>query len=57
MYWRGVLERLLAIVQVLVQNKMAFRGTEERLNALNNGNVLGQVVAKFDLQEHIHQQK
>ena len=53
---KGVLERLLAIVQFLAQNNMAFRGTEERLNAPNNGNFLGlvQLVAKFDpvLQEH-----
>ena len=59
MHWRGVLERLLAIVQFLAQNNMAFRGTEERLNAPNNGNFLGlvQLVAKFDpvLHEHVRQ--
>ena len=43
MHWLGVLERLLAIVQFLAQNNMAFRGTEERLNAPNNGNFLGLV--------------
>ena len=57
MNWRGVLERLLAIVQFLAKNNMAFRGTEEKLNAPNNGNFLGlvQLVAKFDpvLQEHV----
>ena len=37
MHWRGVLEWLLAIVQFLAQNNMAFGGTEERLNAPNNG--------------------
>lgn len=56
LHWRGVLERLIEIIQFLAQRNLAFRGTDEKLNTPNNGNFLGlvQLVAKFDpvLLEH-----
>lgn len=57
MHWRGVLERLLAIIHFLAKNNLAFRGTDEHLNCPNNGNFLGlvELLAKFDpvLHEHL----
>ena len=57
MHWRGVLERLLTIIQFLAKNNLAFRGTDEHLNSPANGNFLGlvELLAKFDpvLQEHL----
>ena len=59
MHWRGVLERLLAIVRFQAQNNMAFRGTEEWLDSPSNGNLLGLYTSKLDpvLQEHVRLMK
>ena len=48
--WRSVLERLMNITLYLATNNMAFRGSSDKLYAVNNGKFLGlvQLLAKFD---------
>nr|XP_047129422.1 zinc finger MYM-type protein 1-like [Hydra vulgaris] len=51
--WRSVLERLMNITLYLATNNMAFRGSSDKLYAVNNGKFLGslamvQSLAKFD---------
>lgn len=56
-HWRQVLERLIALVKVMGGQNMAFRGSDETLYALNNGNFLKLVeyLALFDpvMNEHL----
>lgn len=40
-YWRNVLERVVAVVNFLVQRGLAFRGENEVFGCTNNGNFLG----------------
>ena len=49
-YWRQVLRRVVACVQFLSQRGLSFRGDEERLGAINNGNFLGiiELLSQFD---------
>ncbi len=60
-HWQAVLTRILASVQYLSQNTLAFRGTNAKLYEPNNGNFLGliEIIAKFDptIQEHIRRVK
>lgn len=60
-HWRSVLERLFAIVQMLAERSLAFRGHREELYEPNNGNFLTQVelLAKFDpiMSEHLRRIK
>ena len=57
-HWRGVLERLLYIVQFLARSNLAFRGTNAKVFERNNGNFLGlvELIGKFDpvMREHLH---
>nr|XP_047143044.1 uncharacterized protein LOC124817246 [Hydra vulgaris] len=48
--WRSVLERLMNITLYLATNNMAFRGSSDKLYAVNNGKISGliQLLAKFD---------
>ena len=48
--WRSVLERLMNITLYLATNNIAFRGSSDKLYAVNNGKFLGlvQLLAKFD---------
>ncbi|XP_065662920.1 zinc finger MYM-type protein 1-like [Hydra vulgaris] len=56
-HWRLVLERLFAIVLMLAERSLPFRGHREQLYQPNNGNFLAQVelIAKFDpvMLEHL----
>ncbi|XP_065665530.1 zinc finger MYM-type protein 1-like [Hydra vulgaris] len=56
-HWRLVLERLFAIVLMLAERSLPFRGHREQLYQPNNGNFLAKVelIAKFDpvMLEHL----
>ncbi|KAB0803518.1 hypothetical protein PPYR_00488 [Photinus pyralis] len=56
-YWQNVIERLIAIIQFLASQCLAFRGTSTKLFAHNNGNFLQcvQMISKFDpvMSEHL----
>ncbi|XP_047132433.2 zinc finger MYM-type protein 1-like [Hydra vulgaris] len=49
-YWQQILKRLIALVRVLGEQNLAFRGTNETLYSANNGNFLKfvQYLAIFD---------
>lgn len=49
-YWISVLTRVVEIIKYLASRGLAFRGADERLNSLQNGNFLGaiELLAKFD---------
>lgn len=55
--WREVLTRLIAIVSLLAERNLSFRGHSERLFEAGNGNFLRQVelMAQFDpvMREHL----
>jgi len=61
LHWRAVLTRILAVVQYLAENNVAFCGKTEKLYQLKNGNFLGliEMLAKFDptMQEHVRRIK
>ena len=56
-YWQQILKRLIALVRVLGEHNLAFRGTNETLYSANNGNFLKcvQYLAMFDplMNEHL----
>ena len=56
-YWTRVLERIVAVITFIAERGLAFRGDDEVLGSMHNGNYLGilELLAKFDpfLQEHI----
>ncbi|XP_012562182.2 zinc finger MYM-type protein 1-like [Hydra vulgaris] len=56
-YWQQILKRLIALVRVLGEQNLAFRGTNETLYSANNGNFLKfvQYLAIFDplMNEHL----
>lgn len=55
--WRAVLKRLLSIIRVLTSQCLAFRETNERLFAADNGNFLKlvELLAEFDpvMEDHL----
>ena len=57
LHWRGVLTRILAVVQYLSEHNIAFRGKTEKLYSRDNGNFLGliQMLVTFDpvMEEHV----
>jgi Domain of unknown function (DUF4371) len=59
LYWRNVLERVVAVICTLAERGLAFRGENETFESPNNGNYLGllDLIAKFDpfLSNHIKQ--
>nr|XP_012145950.1 PREDICTED: uncharacterized protein LOC105663174 [Megachile rotundata] len=58
-YWREVLKRVVATVKSLASRGLSFRGHEEKLGSLHNGNYLMtlELIAEFDpfLSKHIAQ--
>uniref|UniRef100_A0A8C1QLR1 TTF-type domain-containing protein n=1 Tax=Cyprinus carpio TaxID=7962 RepID=A0A8C1QLR1_CYPCA len=56
-YWREVLQRVVAVIKFLSVRGLAFRGEDELLGSLRNGNYLGllELIAEFDpfLKEHL----
>ncbi|CAG9822955.1 unnamed protein product [Phaedon cochleariae] len=49
-YWREVLKRVVATVQMLTARGLAFKGTNQSLGSPENGNFLGciELIAQFD---------
>lgn len=58
-YWREVLKRILSVIRFLSSRGLAFRGTNQQIGSLSNGNFLGliELLAEYDpfLQSHIDQ--
>jgi hypothetical protein len=58
-YWREVLKRVVATVKSLASRGLPFRGHDEKLGSLHNGNYLMtlELIAEFDpfLSKHIAQ--
>lgn len=57
-YWINILRRVVAVVKFLAQRGMPFRGNDELLGSVHNGNFLGimELIAQFDpfLQSHLN---
>lgn len=57
-YWVKVLNRIVSVISFLAERGLAFRGDEEVIGSVHNGNYLGtlELLAKFDpfLQEHLN---
>ena len=55
--WRNILKRILDVILFLAERGLAFRGDEEKLDSVHNGNFLGfiEVLAKYDpvLDDHL----
>jgi hypothetical protein len=56
-FWRNIIKRIIAVVQMLTSQNLAFRGSSDRLFEKNNGNFLKciEMLSKFDpiLEEHL----
>ena len=50
MYWRSVLQRVVAVIKFLSERGLAFRGDDELIDSPRNGNFLGtlELIAQFD---------
>jgi hypothetical protein len=59
-YWRSILQRVVAVVKHLSMRGQAFRGHDELIGSVHNGNYLGilELIAEFDpfLAAHIEKQ-
>lgn len=57
-YWLSLLELITAVIILLVERDLAFRGNDEIIGSLHNENYLGllELIAKYDffLTKHIH---
>lgn len=57
-YWQKVLERIVAAVKFLASRGLAFRGNNQIIGSLENGNYLGvlELIAEFDpfFKEHLN---
>nr|XP_025036239.1 zinc finger MYM-type protein 5-like [Pelodiscus sinensis] len=55
--WHQVFERLVAVIQLLAERNLSFRGFDKRLGTSHKGNFLGviELLGKFDpvMQEHL----
>lgn len=56
-YWVNILRRVVAVIRCLAQRGLPFRGEDELLGSVHNGNFLGilELIAQFDpfLQSHL----
>jgi len=56
-YWKNVLRRVVAVIKFLAQRGMPFRGDDELIGSVHNGNFLGlmELLAQFDpfLENHL----
>ena len=61
MYWRSVLQRVVAVIKRLSERGLAFRGDDELIDSPHNGNFLGtlELIAQFDpfLAGHLEKQR
>ena len=55
-YWRNVLQRVVSVVAFLAQRGLPFRGSDEKVESVHNGNYLGlmELIAKFDPMLALH---
>ena len=58
-YWREVLRRIVAVIMFLSERGLAFRGDNEILGSVHNGNYLGilELLSKFDPFQDEHLKK
>ena len=56
-YWQKILTRIIEVIKFLSKKALAFRGDNETIGSVHNGNYLGilELLAKFDdlLKDHL----